>query len=114
MSGLVAGILFDSSILQTPAFQAFSIFVAFNTLVYLGLTGCKLFRWVPQKKGLPIHESEPIRRQEAPAIRDVLAVRSSAVRSVTPGRDARDLGGAGGSTLPGVRVPAPERVELTE
>ena len=48
MSGISTGILLPETILGQPWFRTFALFVAFNTIVYLGLTLSKLVPWPAQ------------------------------------------------------------------
>lgn len=48
MSAVIAGILLPEAILGQPWFHTFALFVAFNTIVYLGLTLSKLVPWPAQ------------------------------------------------------------------
>jgi diguanylate cyclase (GGDEF)-like protein len=48
MTGIHAGLLLPQSTLTTPWFQLLSTFVAFNTIIYLGLTLSKLIPWPRQ------------------------------------------------------------------
>ena len=69
MADLLGGILLPSSVLSSAWFQSLAVFVALNTLVYVGLTFAKLVRWpsqlhpadVPRFTGRtdPLHEPEP-------------------------------------------------------
>lgn len=47
-TGLIAGIVLPESALASPWFGAFSLFVAFNTIIYLGLTLAKFVPWPSQ------------------------------------------------------------------
>ena len=48
VSDLLAGILLPASVLSTPWFETLAVFVALNTLIYVGLTLAKLTRWPAQ------------------------------------------------------------------
>lgn len=48
MNAVVTGILLPESLLAQPWFHTFALFVAFNTIVYLGLTLSKLVPWPAQ------------------------------------------------------------------
>jgi hypothetical protein len=66
---LLGGILLPSSVLSSAWFQSLAVFVALNTLVYVGLTFAKLVRWpsqlhpadVPRLTGRPdpLHAPDP-------------------------------------------------------
>jgi len=47
-SALWAGHLFPDTILTSTAFIAFTLFVGFNTIIYLGLTAARFVRWPAQ------------------------------------------------------------------
>ena len=53
MNALPAGLLLPDSVLVAPWFGAFALFVAFNTVIYLGLTLAKFIPWPSQ-----IHPSQ--------------------------------------------------------
>lgn len=72
MMHLVAGLLLPESILRNPKFVTLSILVAFNTLVYLGLTGSRMLWWLRPKVGLSRDEALSLRRADSPAIANVL------------------------------------------
>jgi GGDEF domain-containing protein len=48
MTPVISGLLLPESILNEPWFRTFTLFVAFNTIVYLGLTVSKLAPWPAQ------------------------------------------------------------------
>jgi hypothetical protein len=48
MSGWVAGILLPDSVLVSPWFLLLATMVAFNTIIYVGLTLAKLIPWPQQ------------------------------------------------------------------
>jgi hypothetical protein len=69
---LLGGILLPSSVLSSAWFQSLAVFVALNTLVYVGLTCAKLVRWpsqlhpadVPRLTGAP----DPLHAPEVRAV----------------------------------------------
>ena len=87
MTQLTAGILFDASLQQNALFQGLMTFVAFNTLVYLGLTGSKLVRWFQPRNGEPVTAEGSGPRHRAPAIAPVIPPHNvfSSVEVRTPG-----------------------------
>ena len=95
MSALPAGILLPSDILIQPWFGLFGLFVALNTIIYLGLTAAKLVPWPA-----PVHPS---------SVRDILnphpeehsmpnAYRSAFRELDNPAQDLRDA--AARQTIP--------------
>lgn len=48
MSAMPAGLLLPSEVLTQPWFGVFGVFVAFNTIIYLGLTAAKFVPWPTQ------------------------------------------------------------------
>jgi hypothetical protein len=48
VTDLMAGILLPASVFSSAWFQTLAVFVALNTLVYVGLTLAKLIRWPAQ------------------------------------------------------------------
>lgn len=111
MTHLVAGILLPESVLRTPVFVTMSILVAFNTLVYLGLTGSRMLWWLRPKGGLSRDEALSHRRADSPAIADVLPP----PRHVLAAQRAQVAGNAGDGVLgtadlgAGSAVPEPGR-----
>ena len=65
MSALPAGIVLPDSVLVEPWFGVFSLFVAFNTVIYLGLTLAKFIPWPaqvhPRTVRTLIHPDEEVR-----------------------------------------------------
>lgn len=86
MKHLVAGLVFDSSLRENPWFVAFAVFVAFNTLVYLALTGSRMLWWFQPPAGGDIDPAHSPARANAPAIADVLP--PTVVEPAAPGRPA--------------------------
>lgn len=72
MSAWLAGLVFDSSIQQNRLFLSAAALVAFNTLVYLALTGSRMLWWFKPSRGLLLKASGASIRADSPAIADVL------------------------------------------
>lgn len=60
MNPLPSGVLLPSGILQTPWFAVFGLFVAFNTIIYLGLTAAKIVPWPRQVQPREVRRLTPI------------------------------------------------------
>lgn len=65
MKALPAGILLPSDILEQPWFGVFGLFVALNTIIYLGLTAAKFVPWPAQVhpsrvRGILITDNEEV------------------------------------------------------
>jgi len=81
VADLLGGILLPSSVLSSAWFQSLAVFVALNTLVYVGLTFAKLVRWpsqlhpadVPRFTGRPdpLHEPETAAADPGPGEGDL-------------------------------------------
>lgn len=80
MTVLPAGILLPETVLGDPWFQVFAAFVAFNTIVYLGLTLSKMVVWPRQAR--------------LKAMASKLPVSSSGTGSGSPMPDGQDDGAA--------------------
>lgn len=69
MSDIMAGILLPQDILMSPAFTAFSLFVALNTIIYLGLTLAKFVPWPTQVRPATVRRLLPVSIEEDRAMR---------------------------------------------
>jgi hypothetical protein len=61
MSRIPAGILLSSDLFQQPWFIALGAFVAFNTILFVGLTVGKIFYWPKPSKSLHFAGGVPAR-----------------------------------------------------
>ena len=92
----VAGLVFPDEILTQPWFAVFGLFVAFNTIIYLGLTASKFIPWpapvhprtVRQVIPLTLDKDSPMRRRLIPYLpseRDPeVVLRESTARETIP------------------------------
>lgn len=81
MNALIAGIVFPQDILASPGFTAFSLFVALNTIIYLGLTLAKFVPWPTQVRPATVRRLLPV------SIEEDRAMRSQARPAPTPHQD---------------------------
>jgi diguanylate cyclase (GGDEF)-like protein len=71
MSAVVAGVLLPESLLSEPWFRTFAFFVAFNTIVYLGLTVSKLAPWPAQIRPARVRAILPPGLTEDTTMKDI-------------------------------------------
>jgi hypothetical protein len=77
---VIAGILFDSSLLREPWVLTLGAFVAFNTLLYVGLSFGKILYW---PKPLSPQFFDSLRRKESSSRDESLPSRPSGFESNT-------------------------------
>jgi len=71
MTPVISGLLLPESILNEPWFRTFTLFVAFNTIVYLGLTVSKLAPWPAQIRPARVRAILPSGLTEDTTMKDV-------------------------------------------
>lgn len=71
MMRVPAGFLLPESLLSEPWFRTFSLFVAFNTIVYLGLTVSKLAPWPSQIRPARVRAILPPGLSEDTTMKDI-------------------------------------------
>ena len=64
MSAVPTGLLLPQSVLNSPTFTVFSVFVALNTVIYLGLTVAKFIPWPAQVHPRTVRAAVPDRLLE--------------------------------------------------
>lgn len=73
MNPIPSGVLLPPGVLEAPWFAAFGLFVAFNTIIYLGLTVAKIVPWPRQvqprdvRQFVPLTDGESMPKTKLPA-----------------------------------------------
>lgn len=73
MNPIPSGILLPAGVLEAPWFAVFGLFVAFNTIIYLGLTAAKIVPWPRQiqprevRQFVPLTDGESMPKTTLPA-----------------------------------------------
>ena len=96
MSALPAGILLPSDILEQQWFGVFGLFVALNTIIYLGLTAAKLVPWPAPVHPSRVRQVLPLDTEEVPTMPN--SFRSALRELDNPAQDLRDV--AARQTIP--------------